>query len=367
MNNDRKRKKRRKIRRSVDRMIRYAIVFFIIYGILMAFFYRYLYDYEHSRSAYAVKAYTESFDEDYLAEVSVDFRTTLDTKLQSKEDSLEKMAQIILPSLSYSKDLSSESDDAVTYKLKAENQVFGSVTFTKENHVLSYDRYVVSQESFDFSWLAEEKTVSLPDGWTIYVDENPLSDSYITGTDGMYTLLESFYGDGNPYGLPVLKTYKISRVIDPAIVCMDPAGNSYDPDELDESLFLSEADETTETDVESFISAFLPFYVQCLSNANHNAEGNYLAIQPYILSGGNLDNRLYEAIAGQYWANSDGDTILSTTYHSVKDTGNGYLLVDVTYELETIGLQGAVQSESNNRILVQNTGDGFQVVDLESY
>ena len=112
---------------------------------------------------------------------------------------------------------------------------------------------------------------------------------------------------------------------------------------------------------------FIRAYVWFMSNTNHDAYGNYAEAMQYIVPGSELDSRLYQTIAGQYYAHSKGDDILSITLNSAMNLGGGNYFADLTFVVDTTGHKGVLQTTNNLKLIISRTDDGLKAADIASY
>ncbi len=348
----------------------YAICFLLVTCIIMSFLWIYLAHYERSQDAALVHNRIAEISKRSLKKQTKELIAGLDHTYQSKDEALDALYDLIHTDSSYSKNAEASSDDVVVYDLKANENVFGTITLQKKNKkdMFGFDSWSIVEESYDYSALVGEDVIQVPSGWTIEANHEIVSENYISNYEQRYSMLSAFYGDWNEMGLPYLIEYRIGNIIGHLnFTIQDPSGNIFKKEDLDEKHFLPTCEEGTRANIESFMNSFMPYYIQCLSNANHDAASNFIAISPMLTPNGNLYIRLYNAIEGQAWANSNGDQILDLIYNDCLSLGNGCYLVDFTYTLETIGLQGAVQSSFNARVLLQEYDGSYLAADIESY
>jgi hypothetical protein len=368
-----RRRRRRHIRPFLGFMLKYALIWIIAIFLFLEVFWIYIASYEKSQDTYAVNQYVKAIDEDYITSHSGSLLSTLDQKLEGGGQGKKDLDQLLLNHVEYSKKVAESTDSSSVFVLKAGDSEFGKLTYTKSEKkgLFGKARYELTGEEIDFAKLKTEKSVTIPSSWSVSFNGQTLDDSYISDANAHLDLLDQFYGDNdeNPYGLPTLRTYTVKNVLTSGtFTCRDEDGKEQDPSDFDQNSLLTIADSTKKQEASDFIDDFLPAYIQSLSNSNHDALANYQALSQYMLDGSELDQRVYNAIEGQTWANSQGDTIQNTTINQVYDFGNQYLLADITYTLETIGTQGAVESTSNARVLIYRTKAGVDLaVDIASY
>lgn len=363
-------KRKKKFNRFFRFMVNYALCVGLVTLILMGMLWIYLSHYEKSQDLALVKEQVSEITKKSLKKETKNLINGLDHTYQSEEEALDLMYELIHSNTSFSKDLNESTEDRVVYNLMVKKNVYGTISLEKEKgkDIFGFYAWKIEKTNYDYSALIMEDVIHIPNDWSLEVNNKSVGEEYISNYEQRYTTLNAFYGDGNYMGLPYLTEYRIGNKIGNLnVVVKDPAGKKYKKEKLDEKLFLNKCDEGTSQSIQNFMDTFLPYYIQCLSNANHDASGNFDAITPYLVPDANLYIRLYNAIEGQMWANSNGDSIVDVQYNKFLVVGNGYYLVDLTYTLETIGLQGAVQSTHNARVLLQESNGSFLACDIESY
>jgi len=78
-------------------------------------------------------------------------------------------------------------------------------------------------------------------------------------------------------------------------------------------------------------------------------------------------HRLFEAVEGLEFGQSQGNKVASiTTHHQVRLAENKYLC-DVTYEVDTIGHKGTVRLTTNAKIVVVQTEKGLKAESMNIY
>lgn len=361
--------RKRNRNRFLKALLKYSFCVLILIGILMSILYLYLEKYEQSQLSYAIKEYTTKLEKEKMDDALDVLLEQLNTTIQSKED-VEKNFSDVVEHIEFHKDVSNTNEKQVSYTLSYNGNTIGSVTFAKSDghNLFGLPIWKVKKESLDFTSMIIGKTIHCVDEWSIYVNDQLLDETYVTNTGIPFTGLEQFYYEGNPLGFPTMKEYSIPNIIgEVSVKIVSPAGVELSEESIKGSTFLDGVFEEDQTKVNSFIPSFLSAYVQCLSNANHDETANFENIKPYLVENGVLYNRLQEAIAGMAWANSAGDTLLNVNVNGISNFGGGYLLADVSYTVDTIGTEGAVQSTYNLIVLLQNKEDSFVVYDLAKY
>lgn len=350
-------------------MIAYALLVVALLLAVLRPFLGYLTAYEESGSNKAMDRYLESFDDEHIRAVSADFLNGLDLSLQNEQQAFDAVAESLRGTLRYS--LKGTDADLLhaTYSIRNDLRVLGTVTIAKEpDPPLGFSPWEIEEENYDFSWLLGSDEITVPDSWTVSCNGTKLDESYLVGEKIPYELLKDFYPDSR-FTLPAMVTYRVDRVLGKAPFSLTNAFG--EPVELTEELteyeMLANCSETERAQLTTLLDGFLQRYIDCLSNASRNARGNYEALKPYVLAGSDIDQRVYDNIAGQQWAHSKGDTVEERTDKLLMNLGNGYYMADVSFTLDTVGGQGHIKTVNNARIVMQMTADGPKVIEIYTY
>ena len=349
-------------------MLLYAALFCLMIVVGMRLFWGFIADYEASRDNHAIEDYLASMDEAHIDAIAGPFLASLDSGIQNPDASHAAVAGVLEGELrSVRLGAESNSNQAV-YKIYSGEHEIGRVTFTRpDNPRFGFSKWSVAEESYDFSWLRDSDEITVPEGWTVSVGGTVLDESYVVQSQIPYAYLKDFYGKG----LPELYqcTYRIENYVGSApFVVTDPFGETVEPSAMSEDRCLDNCTAEEKATNETFIQAFLPYYVECLANTNRNAQANYNAIKRYLVDGSDLDVRLRGAIAGQYYAHSNGETIVSTTMLRHIHLGDAYYLVEFSYELDSQSQWEAQPTRSDNhaQIVLQLTESGLQALSIYS-
>lgn len=361
-------KKRHSSLRFLLGMLFYALLVVLLIAVGMRLFWDYIDEYEQTRPQNAMAAYMQSLDEEHIRALSADFIAGLDPEIQSLEESQQAVFQT-MRDLRYARKGSESGQYRTVYIVSNPERELGRVVLTKpEDPRFGFSHWSVEEESYDFSWLLGSDEITVPDNWTVTVGGNTLGSEYVVQTQIPYAYLRDFYGKEGLY-VPSMCTYRIENYVGSApFTVYNNRGEMVTRDESwGEDLFLDNCTEEQKAAVTAYVGDFLPRYIQCLSNSNHSAYENYTAIQPYVLSGSDLDRRLYEAISGLQYAHSKGDTIESVRYERIIELGGGQFLTELTYELDMVGYDGHVKTTNHAQLLMQQTEAGLKAFAIYSY
>lgn len=355
-------------KRFVAGMLVYALVFLAIASAGLWVLWDYIDAYEQSRPVNAIKAYVDSVTPEDLTAGSASLLDTLDTHLQSREESCRLIQESAEQAFSYAKKSAESTEERQVYVLRSGRQVIGQFAITSgEPDRFGFRIWKVTEEAFDFSHLlGESVSVTVPSDFTVLVNGAALDESYITNKDIPYTKLEEFYGN---YPLPSLVTYSADSYLGQATLeVLDRSGNPIEiTGDTDYNLLLPECSDKEKEAIDEIIGLFLEHYIAFTGSSSGTAGGNYNRLIRYLVPEGELAKRLYTAISGLYFAQSLRDTIQETTVNQYASLGNGRYYCDISYVVETVGRRGPVQQSYNMKVIILETEVGLRVEGMSRY
>lgn len=355
-------------KRFVTGMLVYALVFLAIVSGGLWVLWDYIDAYEQSRPVNAIKAYVESLTPEDLSAGSAALLDTLDSNLQSREESSLLIRESANQAFSYAKKSAESSEDRQVYVLRSGRQVIGQFAITSgEPDKFGFRVWKVTEESFDFSHLlGESVSVTVPSDFTVLVNGTALDRGYIINENLPYTKLEEFYGS---YPLPTLVTYSADSYLGEATLeVLDREGNPVTiTEEMDYNPLMPACTDEEVEAIDSLVFKFLEHYIAFTGSSSGSAGGNYNRLLPYLVTDGELAKRLYTAIGGLYFAQSLGDTIQETRVNQYASLGSGRYYCDISYVVETVGKKGPVQQSYNMKVIMLETNEGLRVEGMSRY
>ncbi len=349
-------------------MLIYALVFLALLPALLRPLWNYLAEYEESGPDKAMERYLDSMDEAHIRALSADFLAGLDLRYQDGDQAFAAVEKVMGGGLRYA--LKSADTDLrhATYNIRGGDQLLGTVSIAKgEDPRFGFAPWEVEAESYDFSWLLGEDEITVPETWTVLCNGTALGAEDLVGEPIPFELLKDFYGDSR-FDLPSYVTYRVSGVLGEApFTVLDREGHEVPRDaEMSEQEQLANCSETEQEQIRTLLDGFLQRYIDCLSNASRNIQGNYNALKPYILSGSDIDKRVRDNMEGQAWAHSGGDTVTNRDDLLLMNIGNGYYLAELDYTLDTVGNRGHVESVNRVIVIMSQTNNGLKVIEIYS-
>lgn len=348
-------------------MALYAIAFLTAAFYGLRWFWGCMEGYEASRPHIAIDSYMAKVDKEYIISHSKEFMDTVDFHIQDEESCRAIVMEALEGEISYARKASECTEDRQVFVVRCGKQVVGSFAIeTTQEDQYGFKPWTFREESYDLSWLmgTETVTVTAPEGYPVYVGGVKLDESYIT--DRTTTEYE-VYGDlYEKYDLPrfTLNTYEAGPFLGQTceVEVYDPDGRpfTYD-DSFDPYSLLPVLDSGTYLQLDTFVEEFLEVYVIFAGCANDAREANYNKVMKYVVKDSNLAKRMYDALDGYQFAQSQGDEIAGITIHHLLPLEEGKYLCDVTYLVDTKGYDGVVQTTTNCRIVIVRSGDKLLV------
>jgi hypothetical protein len=126
---------------------------------------------------------------------------------------------------------------------------------------------------------------------------------------------------------------------------------------------------TTEQDaaIKEFTRRFVDLWVAFSGSTNETKGGNYWRLKEILSSDGALAERLYSALDGLSFGQSNGSTIQSITINRSVPMGNGTYMCDMTYVVSTMGRKGAVETVTNMKLILVTEGGNIRLKAMEQY
>ncbi|MCR5664866.1 MAG: hypothetical protein K6G17_08370 [Oscillospiraceae bacterium] len=355
-------------RRFAGAMLIYALVVLVLLLAGTRAIWNDLTEYEATRVERAIEAYVASFDEEHIRAVCADFAAQPDSVLQNGDQITAEVEKIMSQGVSCS--FLNGDDKRRTYAVRAGGLDLGRAVMVKGKGSRSGGNapWRLESESFDFSFLLHFDEVTVADGWQLYCNGRLLDGNFVVGEPQDYEELRELVGDER-FTLPKKITYRVGSIVGEApFSAVNARGEAVEfTRSWTEAEFLRNCSDEQEQEIAEFLDSFLQVYINCLSNVSRDARGNYRKLQPYVIAGGDLDRRVYEAIEGQYWAQSRGDTVTGRTDNLFVDLGGGYYLADISYTLDTLAHEGHVETHNNAKVLLSDAEGRLKAVEIYTY
>ena len=344
----------------------YTLVLLALIAVGLIVFYFYIAAYEYSRPEGTMSRYLAAMDDAAYQQRVTDFVSTLDHRVQSEEESLQRI-QEALSQVSYAKKVSESTDTRLVYVLKSGKTLLGQVTLVpSEKKRLGFSTWEVSEDALDLDVLCNQTEMTVPAGYQVRCGDFILDESCITDDQVHYDLLEEFYGS---YTLPTKITYRSGLYVGEAeTAILDPSGNPVTEDMLEEAIITDNCTDMEKAAIRELTELYIERYVTYLSGYNRAHTPNLYAVLVLTVRDSDLYSRLYQALGGQGFASSHGDYIQSITINHMMKVSDEMYLVDATYLVDTYGQNYTFTTTTNNtKLLLVQTMDGLRAIAQASY
>lgn len=345
-----------------------AMVFLLLTGFGLMRFWDYMEAYEASRPQNAIESYMSAVTPQSVSALPDALPEGLDIRLQS-EDAARQVIADSMDTVSYAKNTKLSTDTKMVYMLLSRGKTVGQVAMTvvrTDEYGLEY--WAVTEESCDFSrLLGQSASITVPEGYPVYVGGVLLDESYISESGIHYASVEEYYAD---YELPTMCTYTAGPVLgEIAFTVTDPEGVPVEiGPQTDMEQFLKNCTQEELDRVADFLDGFVQCYTDFTSvtGGQDAMQGNYKALSAYMVSGGKLAQRMKEAMAGLLWVTDRNASVSSVTVDRCLRLEEGRWLCDFTYVVDTRDFSGRVESVSSVQMVIVETQDGLKAESMIS-
>lgn len=345
----------------------YALLFLILAGAGLSVFWKYIEAYELSRPKNTVAEFVDQLTEEQMCAASDELYDSC-RDLQTRDQFDQAIRNALSGELSYAKKSSESTEDRQVYALRSGRTVIGSfVIEAGEEDRFGFRRWAVTDSQFDFSFLMGEAiTLTVPSEFCVLVNDVALDGSYIVESGIQYSALEEFYGD---YTLPTMVSYTITGYLgDVEVQVLNESGNPVSiADDMDMNQFLPQCSDAQAKAVEEFADEFVELWVKFSGSTNATKGGNYSRLKKVLSSDGALSERLYSALDGLTFGQSNGASIQQITVNRIVPMEADTYMCDLTYMVRTTGRQGAVDTTSNMKLIMVTENGKLRVKAMERY
>lgn len=354
-------------------MLLYAVLALVGIGFGLKWFWGFMENYEASRQHIPIDRFMATISREKIIDQCDDMLDQVDFNIQSPEECREFLEDALREEITYARKASACTETEETYVLRSGKRVIGSFTIRSgKTDEYGFAPWNLVSHSFDLSDIMGTETVSavVPEGYSVYVNGVLLDDSYITDRqEREFGVLEDFYRD---YDIPnlVLCTYEAGPFLgtDYEMEVYDFEGKPFVMDEnFDENDLIRLKDSAVIEELDAFLEDFIDIYVVFAGCANDNRHANYNRVIKYVVPDSNLAQRMYDALDGMQFAQSQGDEVADIQVHHYVELEPGTYMCDVTYKVDTTGYEGVVQTTTNAKLIIVRSGNQLLVESMIGY
>ena len=362
-------KKKPALSRFAKGMLIYALVFLAIAGIGLAIFWDFMAAYEASRAKTTVNAYMQQLTEEHICDLSQTVIDQVDRNIQTEEQSRRYIMDAI-GEITYAKKIKESTDTRQVYVLRAGNAVIGEFSIVStDDGKYGFKPWKFEAESFDISTLnlfGAPCEVTVPSDHTVTVNGYALGSEYILDAKVPYEPIAEFYDD---YDIPYRVTYTVAPIMgEMKVAITDPEGKEVSFDEnTDWTPYFNNCTEEEKAELDAFTSTFIDRYTAFTGSTRGSRYVYYNRLMAYVVPGGDFADRLWEALEGLAFGQTQGTKVVSIVTHNQVRLAENKYLCDVTYEVDTIGYKGTVRLTTNAKIVVVQTDNGLKAESVNIY
>ena len=367
-------------------IIVYVIFLLIVVMAILGKTWKFAVDYEAALPEPVIKAYIAELNENKYNEALGETIASMQHDVQSDEQVAEAVKYLLNGEITYSRAGGSDGDNSIKYDLVCGTNKFGDVELVRDDNAGKDANFVVpvfkwgfdlrpwkiGQQNFYLDGLYSSAGITVPETYTVKVNDITLDESYIVQRDIPYDVLEKYYDDYP--GLPTKVSYRLDDFIGHMdMKVYDEHGNEVNIDDSkDDWQYIEQPSDEEMASLGAYVSDFADKYLYFSSGVG-NPNGAYAALKPFIVEGSDLDQHLKAALANyaEGWLNTNSYQFNGATVNSAMNVGAGYYLLDVTAETTVTfpnkGENGVVHDAIGLNMVVHSDGSSYKVISVTTY
>ncbi len=346
-------RKNRKTSRFGLGLLIYVLVFALLAAVALVVFRQYLVAYEESRVTTALQNYLDHCKDGTLTyqwgaalgRISAD---------RAEEAANREWAQEKIRNASVREQISNDSSKK-TYGLYDESGFcFSTVTLQQtETGRWGFSGWKVVDESVNLEPYTTVVSIEIPSDYSVEIGGRKLDSSCIAQKNVPFEILEPL-GDYLK-DLPTKVRYQYGPVIDAGeMKVLDSKGLEVPEDLQTEQHYLDTASAADRARVKDFIERYLAVYLPFADDLEGRGMGYFDAVYQMIIHGGEIEQRIRQAIDGLEYGNVLKLEILSVDLDCCTELGGGRYFADFAYHIRTYGLTDPTEETYRMRLLVKD-------------
>jgi len=350
-------------------MLIYAAVFLLVAAAGLAVLWDFMEAYESSRPKTAIDAYMQNLTEEHICDLSQEVIDRVDHNIQPEQQARAYIMDAV-GEITCAKKVKECTADRQVFVIRSGATVIGEFSITTgEEGKYGFMPWNLEKESFDISTLnlfGSEYQVTVPSDHTVTVNGFPLDDTYITNPKVPYEPIEDYY---DTYDIPYRVTYAVQPVfgeMDVVITAPDGSEATFD-ENTDWTPYFHNCTEEEREALDVFMQEYVERYTSFTGSSSGSRYVYYRRLIEYVVPETDFADRLWEAIEGLAFGQTQGNKVVSvTTHHQVRLAEDTYF-ADVTYEVDTIGYKGTVRTTTNAQVVIKRTDAGWKAESMSVY
>lgn len=351
----------------------YALVVLIAGFFGLRAFWNYLADYESSLPKYVADDYCRSVTAEHIVDTEREFFDSLDSHVQSEEEYTGIIAEAICDGISWKKNPAASTESETAIRLfSGDRQVGSAVLSASEGSRRGLNRWEVSEEEYDFSFLLRDCSVIVPDECRVALDGVELGSDYVTKSGIEFDYFKTHKISGiTP---PTLSEYSVSGYIgEKELKVFAPTGAEIRNFEARQSelwdswLLRYHCSDEDAARIQEFMNGFIDRYVRFTGSNSENCGANMVYLRPYLLPGGSLEALAESALLSYSFSMYQNNRIESFTINRIICLEDGFYFCDCGYDVTVSGKDGSTFVSTSAIVSLHDTESGLKVSEILTY
>ena len=346
----------------------WVIVLLVLIGVGLFIFRNFMVEYEASRPITAMTNYIAALDENDIRTAAQQYVAGLSYKVQS-DDEIYSYLEDVFTGYTYAKSSSRSTEGNPVYVLQNNGIVFGEITLERGSEgSFGLIPWQVAGTEYKFDDLFRTATVTVPADYKVTFNGTTLGRANVSDSQVKYELLETFYGNRELPTLPYLTEYTYTYIGEDLLEVQDASGLNVPPENRNEDYYDNNCTAEEKAVIDEFTEGFVPCFVSFAANTDYNTWYNFNQLMEYVVSGGDMEERLRGAAGGLGFAYDQGNEVTSISVDRYMNLGGGYYAFEFTYLVDTTGYDGVVSVTNHMRLVVtQRDWGGYAAVSWDKF
>ena len=320
-------------------------------------------------------AYIEQLKDNVWNEGMAQTVSAMPHEFQSDEECVQIVKDMLEGDWSYRRrEGSTDASPSVEFDLICGKNLIGKATVVRDESQRgkvpdNQLPWIVQGNEFYVDGLYTSLKVTVPEKYTVRINNIPVDEKYIVERGIHYDVLEPYYSQYPD--LPTKVTYEVHNLfgVQEAVVYDEDGNISVHDDSRNDMQYIKQPDPETWARLEAFAIAFSDQY-KYFSAGTGDPTVAISRLNPYIIEGSDLEQRLWLAMDGYGWAHTLSYTFNGAVLNSAIDLGGGYYILDVTTETTVLypnkGDNGTLHEFDGLTIVALDFGDSIRAVTVEN-
>lgn len=269
-------------------LIAYVLFFVFIAIVAVRYFYPIFLEYETNLPKNIAEEYVRSFNEDKVRALTADFVASLDSGIETPEESFQQLNELFKEGITCRRISSEAKDNSCVYALLSSGKKIGSIRLETQDPkrggfaewINPRHWYVSEEKTEDFSVLIQTESVIVPENATVVFGNKTLGAEDMSGEKTDVSAFKKLYASYP--SLPRLVTYTVTGYLAPhEFSFFDESGASVNLDGTAETAEEYVTDNCTEAEKEA-LETFCKDFIDRFTAFNANGGRGYFYNLDYL-------------------------------------------------------------------------------------